>query len=69
MLGGNLKLTAYVVVYKLLEKLLVLVGNKVIKPDSRTDKHLFNFRQSPQLLQKLQVVFVGDLNCGANRGG
>jgi len=49
-------LTADMMANKLFEKLLVIIGDKVIKADTRTYEHLFNLWQSAKLSKERQII-------------
>ena len=68
MLGGNAELTAYVVAAKLVEKAVVFIREKIVKPYSGADKDLFDLWQSAELSQKLQIVAVRHLHVFARSG-
>ena len=55
--------------HKLLKKLLVFVGDKIIKAYSRTDKHLFNLWKRLDFLYKPDILVVRNLKIFAWRGG
>ena len=48
------------VLYELTEERVILVINKVIETDARTDKYFFDFRQSRDLSEKLYVFLMVD---------
>ena len=68
MLGSHLQLTADVVGNQLSEKALILILNKIVKADARTDKHLFNSLNFTQLAEHCKILTVVNLQGGAGLG-
>lgn len=52
------ELSADVVFQELTEECVVLIRYEVIEPYSRTDKHLLNARQFPQLSQQIEIPLM-----------
>ena len=65
MLRRNSELTAYVVVYKLSEKLVAFVLDKIIKSYSAADKYLFNTIKIAQLSQNVEIFGMRHLHIRA----
>ena len=61
MLRRNLKLTGYVIFYKLVYKLVALVLHKIIITYAGADEHLFHARNSSQLAQDVKIFGVVNL--------
>lgn len=64
-LWGNFELTAYVMHYQLFHELVVLVLDKVIVADSRTDKYFFHALDLAYLAQHGEILGVVNFKCGA----
>ena len=58
MLGGDLKLTAYVISYELFKKCRIFIAKKIVKSNTRSYKDLFDLRKSFDLLYKAQILAV-----------
>ena len=69
MLGSNLQLTAYVILYKLFKECFILIIHKVVKAYSRSDKYLFNSWKLFYLFNKSDVFAVVNLKIFARLWG
>ena len=58
MFWRDLKLTAYMVLYKLTEEGFILIQHKIVKAHTATYKHLFYTRQLAHGAQNRQIVLV-----------
>ena len=58
MFGRNFKLSAYVMLAKLIEKLIVFVIKEIVIPDSRADKHTLYIRNLSELFKQLEIDAV-----------
>ena len=66
MLGSNFELTAYVMLAKLSEKCIVLIGNKVVITDTASYKYLFHLGKCPEFAKKFNIILMTDLGIGAD---
>ena len=58
MLRSNLELTRYMVFYKFSEKAVVLILQKIIVSNARTDKHFFNARKLTDTAEDIKIFLV-----------
>ena len=66
--GGNLKLSADVMLYKLLEKLIVLILHHIVVSYTRTDKYTLDIFYGTYLSEHLKILAVVYLQCRARLG-
>ena len=62
MFGRDFKLSAYVILAKLIEKLIVFVIKEIVISDSRADKYALYVRNLSELFKQFEIVAVRNIH-------